>query len=219
MYIVAKHPELKGFIPLFKMSWNIYWELIKFGIPLGFNGQFFYWFFFQNSQVNLFGDNAQQAMACYSNYEGYVTMPFSALSTAVTTYVGQNYGAKKYRMINLGINNVDDNGEDGLICSYNVITLLEETHRCFPDANIYYFSITRCTGTFASKWTNHSLSNQRVSSFIATRSYLTYLDVMSIYDDDYASYLYDGLHPNSNGYQVFLDLINEYVALDNKSDE
>lgn len=104
VYIVVKHPELKGFKPLFKVNWKIYWELIKFGIPLGFQWSIlFIGSFFQNSQVNLFGDNAQQAMACYSNYEGYVTMPFSALSTAVTTYVGQNYGAKKYRRINLGL--------------------------------------------------------------------------------------------------------------------
>ena len=40
---------------------------------------------------------------------------------------------------------------------------------------------------------------------------LTYLDVMSLYGDDYASYLSDGLHPNQAGYDLFEQIIKENV--------
>ncbi len=103
-YIIKKYPSLKGIKGLWQFDKKIYGGLIKFGLPLGLQWSIlFIGSFVQNSQVNLFGDDASKAMACYSNFEGYVTMPFSALSSAITTFVGQNYGAKLYRRIKLGL--------------------------------------------------------------------------------------------------------------------
>lgn len=124
------------------------------------------------------------------------------------------FDVPKNIIVNIGINNVDDNYENGLDCGINVLSLLEDLHHYFPDSNIYYFSITRCTGLFAANWDDHSLSNTFVSNYIASRSYLNYLDVMSLYGDDYALYLADGLHPNKEGYQHFYDLIMANVELE-----
>ena len=103
-YIIKKYPSLKGLKGLWQFDKKIYGGLLKFGLPLGLQWSIlFIGSFVQNSQVNLFGDDASKAMACYSNFEGYITMPFSALSSAITTFVGQNYGAKLYRRIKLGL--------------------------------------------------------------------------------------------------------------------
>ena len=124
------------------------------------------------------------------------------------------FDTPKNIIVNIGINNVDDNYENGLDCGINVISLLEDLHFFFPESKIYYFSITRCTGLFASNWDDHALSNTFTSNYIASRPYLTYLDVMALYGEDYASYLADGLHPNADGYQFFYDLIMENVELE-----
>ena len=81
----------------------------------------------------------------------------------------------------------------------------------FPETNVYYLSITRCTGTFANKWQDHSLSNKMMKDYCEKTDRLTYLDVMSLYGDDYASYLSDGLHPNQAGYDLFEQIIKENV--------
>lgn len=114
-------------------------------------------------------------------------------------------------IINNGINNVDDDSENGLKCFRNVKDLVDDYLEYFPETNVYYLSITRCTGTFANKWQDHSLSNKMMKDYCEKTARLTYLDVMSLYGNDYASYLSDGLHPNQAGYDLFEQIIKENV--------
>ncbi len=119
-------------------------------------------------------------------------------------------------VVNIGLNNINDNNETGVTAGINVVSMLEDLHFFYPDAEIYYFSITRCVGTLASNWSKHSDANTFTSAYISTRDYLHYLDVMEVYGSNYADYLMDELHPNAAGYQVFTDLILENVDLDLK---
>jgi Na+-driven multidrug efflux pump len=103
-YLIHIHPTL-----LFKKEWmipdkNIYLDLLKLGLPLGFQWSIlFIGSFVQNGQINLFGSDATKAVTCYSNWESYLTMLFNVIANALLTFVGQNYGSKKYYRIKVGL--------------------------------------------------------------------------------------------------------------------
>ena len=114
-------------------------------------------------------------------------------------------------IINIGVNNVDDDSENGLKCFRNIRALVDDYLEYFPETNVYYLSITRCSGTFANKWTDHSMSNMMMKKYCEKTDRLTYLDVMELYGDNFASYQSDGLHPNQAGYDLFEQIIKENV--------
>ena len=114
-------------------------------------------------------------------------------------------------IINIGINNVDDDSEPGVKCFRNIKALVDDYLEYFPETNVYYLSITRCSGTFANKWTDHSTSNMMMKNYCEKTDRLTYLDVMALYGDNYKDYQSDGLHPNQAGYDLFEQIIKENV--------
>ena len=83
------------------------------GLPLGLQWSIlFIGSFIQSSVVNKFGiisingvltSTASKAQTVYTNIESYLTMPLSTLSSAILSFVAQNYGAKNYRRIKSGI--------------------------------------------------------------------------------------------------------------------
>lgn len=119
-------------------------------------------------------------------------------------------------VINIGINNVDDDLEGGRTCSRNIQLLIQDYLEAYPETNIYYFSITRCSGIFSTKWESHSGSNDYMKEYCETQERVHYLDVMALYGDKYASYEQDGLHPNQAGYDLFKKLILENVPMELK---
>ena len=117
-------------------------------------------------------------------------------------------------VLNIGINDVDDNNEDGESTAEYIMTLCQDIWHTNPDCNIYYCSITRCAGYFASKWQFHSASNEIMKTNAQNNEKLHYLDIMERFGDDYASYEQaDGLHPNTAGYAIFKDVIKANVPL------
>ncbi len=119
-------------------------------------------------------------------------------------------------VLNIGINNVDDDLEGGKTCGRNVQLLIEDYLEAYPETNIYYFSITRCSGGFASKWDSHEGSNTYMKEYCETQERVHYLDVMALYGDNYANYEQDGLHPNQAGYNLFKQLILENVPMESQ---
>ena len=114
----------------------------------------------------------------------------------------------------LGLNDIDDNSEDGESTANYVMTLCRDIWDKFPSCNIYYCSIVRCTGTFASKWVYHNQCNEAMKNNSESISNLHYLDIMGIFGDDYASYhTSDGLHLNTAAYEVIKNLIKTTVPL------
>lgn len=131
-------------------------------------------------------------------------------------YLKDNLVAPKNIVVNIGINNIDDNSEDGPNGGKNVRMLLEDMHETFPETKIYYFSVTRCSkGTFATYWDRHDGVNTYLKeNFFPNNSYATYLDANEVFGDNYADYrLPDGLHLNTRGYLVFKSLIDENVEI------
>ena len=94
------------------------------------------------------------------------------------------------------------------------MTLCQDIWDKNPNCNIYYCSITRCAGYFASKWTYHNQSNEVMKENAENNAKLHYLDIMEVWGHDYASYEQsDGLHQNTAGYEVFKTIIKENVPL------
>ncbi len=78
-------------------------EIIKLGVPSGV----------QNSviglanvivlaQVNSFGMIASATFGAYSKTEGFVFLPITSINMAITTFIGQNLGAKQYERAKKG---------------------------------------------------------------------------------------------------------------------
>ncbi len=104
LYLVKKHKFLRFSLSSLKGDKKTYLDLLKLGLPLGFQWSIlFIGSFVQNSQINIYGPDASSAMTCYSQFESYLTIVFSVLASALLTYVGQNYGAKKYKRVRKGI--------------------------------------------------------------------------------------------------------------------
>ena len=104
-YIYKKYPEFHLTKEGAKFDKNMTSNLLKLGIPLGFQWSIlFIGSFVQSRQVNLFGDGlATKAVTCYSPFEGYITIPLSVMSSALLSFVGQNYGAGYFDRIKKGI--------------------------------------------------------------------------------------------------------------------
>lgn len=81
------------------------WRHLKIGLPLsmqdsitGIGVAIF------QSALNAMGANAIAAYTACSRVESFSTMPMFAISTALVTYVAQNYGARKQDRIKKGVN-------------------------------------------------------------------------------------------------------------------
>lgn len=119
-------------------------------------------------------------------------------------------------VINIGINDIDDSGYVGERAARNIQTYIRDIHEDFPDAKIYWFTLTRCSGVFANKWGEYKICNKKMMEFATKNDYLTVLDIASEYGDNYASYQQDGLHPNQKGYDLFKKMILDNVSLEKK---
>ena len=117
-------------------------------------------------------------------------------------------------VMHLGLNDIDDNNEDGESTAQYIMMVCNDIWETNPDCNIYYCTINRCAGVFASKWPFHSACNDIMRENSNNIEKLHFLDIMSVYGDNYADYEQsDGLHPNSAGYEVFKTIIKTEVPL------
>ena len=103
-YMFKAYPFLKIKKNDIRLDYIIIKDLLKLGLPLGFQWSIlFIGSFVQASKVNEFGKFAQQAVSCYQPFEQYATIPLSVISQVMLSYTGQNYGAKNIDRIKHGI--------------------------------------------------------------------------------------------------------------------
>ena len=80
-----------------KLDFRMMWMIIRYGLPSGI----------QNSiiaianvvvqaNINYFGDMAVAGCGAYSKIEGFAFLPITSFTAAISTFVGQNLGAKNY---------------------------------------------------------------------------------------------------------------------------
>lgn len=72
-------------------------EIVKYGLPTGVqNSVIGFANVLVQTNINSFGALAMAACGAYSRIEGFVFLPIMSMSMAMTSYIGQNLGAKEY---------------------------------------------------------------------------------------------------------------------------
>lgn len=80
-----------------KFDWKILVQIIKFGVPAGVqNSVVSLANVVVQSNINIFGNNAMAGNGAYVKIEGFAFLPINCFALALTTFVSQNLGAKKY---------------------------------------------------------------------------------------------------------------------------
>ena len=72
-------------------------EVMRYGVPTGVqNSVIGLANVLVQTNINSFGDVAMAACGAYNRIEGFAFLPITSFSMALTTYIGQNLGAKEY---------------------------------------------------------------------------------------------------------------------------
>ncbi len=78
-------------------------EIVKYGLPTGVqNSVIGFANVLVQTNINSFGSLAMAACGAYSRIEGFVFLPIMSMSMALTSYIGQNLGAKEYERAKQG---------------------------------------------------------------------------------------------------------------------
>lgn len=77
--------------------------ILKYGIPSGVqNSVIGFANVIVQSNINTFGSFAQAGYGSYTKLEGFAFLPITSFNMAITTFVGQNLGAKEYDRAKIG---------------------------------------------------------------------------------------------------------------------
>lgn len=78
-------------------------EIIRLGLPSGIqNGVVSFSNVIVQSNINAFGSLAMAGCGAYTKIDGFAILPVMSYSMALTTFTGQNMGAKKYDRVKQG---------------------------------------------------------------------------------------------------------------------
>lgn len=82
---------------------DIFIQIIKYGMPSGIqNSVIALANVIVQSNINSFGSDAMAGCGSYSKLEGFAFLPITCFTMAITTFVGQNLGAKEYQRAKTG---------------------------------------------------------------------------------------------------------------------
>mgnify|MGYP000040765781 CR=1 FL=1 len=112
-----------------KEAWAVSWRKVRFdgpmlhgvilqGLPSGIqNSVISLANVIVQSNINSFGANAMAGCGAYSKVEGFAFLPVTCFTMAITTFVGQNLGAKQYDRAKKG-------AKFGILCSISIAELI-----------------------------------------------------------------------------------------------
>ena len=93
-------------------------EILKYGLPSGFQNSIIGLAnVVVQSNINSFGDMAMAGWGAYSKIEGFAFLPITSFTMALTTFVGQNLGARQYDRVLKG-------AKFGMICSMTLAEII-----------------------------------------------------------------------------------------------
>lgn len=102
-YIQRKYPELELTLLPKRMDKDILRDIIKIGLPLGLNNSIYsIGHILTQSLINMQGSTFMAACSVASKINGIATVAITSLSSAATTFAGQNLGAKNYVRLRQG---------------------------------------------------------------------------------------------------------------------
>ena len=86
-----------------RFEWDIFKQVVQFGLPSGIqNSIISIANVVVQSNINSFGEMAMAGCGAYSKIEGFGFLPITSFTMALTTFVGQNLGAKDYERTKKG---------------------------------------------------------------------------------------------------------------------
>ena len=84
-------------------DWSVMKQVLHLGLPSGVqNSVIAIANLVVQSNINAFGDNAMAGCGSYSKIEGFVFLPITCLTLALTTFTSQNLGARNYDRVRQG---------------------------------------------------------------------------------------------------------------------
>ncbi|MDE7321599.1 MAG: MATE family efflux transporter [Lachnospiraceae bacterium] len=103
-------------------SVGFHWEslknIIRFGLPSGVqNSVIAMANLVVQTNINTFGPSAMAGCGSYAKIEGFAFLPITCFAQALSTFVGQNLGAKKYGRVKKGV-------RFGILCSVSMAELI-----------------------------------------------------------------------------------------------
>lgn len=103
-YIKRKYPELGFKMTHLSIDRECFKETLRMGIPTGLqNALFSIGMMVMQPLINQYGTVYIAGYNAAIKVDGFVFMPITALTTAITTYVGQNIGAKDFDRVKTGV--------------------------------------------------------------------------------------------------------------------
>lgn len=80
------------------------WDILRYGLPSGVqNSVIALANVFVQSNINSFGKSAMAGCGSYSKLEGFAFLPVTCFTQALSTFVGQNLGARRYDRVKKGV--------------------------------------------------------------------------------------------------------------------
>ena len=112
-------------------------EIIRYGIPSGVqNSVIALANVFVQSNINSFGKAAMAGCGSYAKLEGFAFLPVTCFTQALSTFVGQNLGARKYDRVKKGIG-------FGVACSCGMAEIIGALSYIFAPQLIGFFCETQ----------------------------------------------------------------------------
>lgn len=102
-YLLKKGKIFSVSIKKIRFHKDMLLEIVRYGLPAGVqNSVIGFANVIVQSQINIFGGFATTAYGVNSKIEGFGFLPITSFSMALTTFVGQNLGAKNYDRVKKG---------------------------------------------------------------------------------------------------------------------
>lgn len=104
LYIKKRYPEIGFRVFNFHIDKQCFKETLRIGIPAGIqNALFSVGMMVMQPIINQYGTEFIAGYNAAVRVDGFVFMPVTALTSAITTYVGQNIGAGKLERVKQGV--------------------------------------------------------------------------------------------------------------------
>jgi len=119
-----------------RFHWDSFVQIIRYGLPSGVqNSVIALANVFVQSNINSFGMAAMAGCGSYSKLEGFAFLPVTCFTQALSTFVGQNLGAKQHSRVKKGV-------AFGVVCSCVMAELIGGLSYIFAPQLIGSFSET-----------------------------------------------------------------------------
>ena len=117
-----------------RFHWESLKNIIRFGLPSGVqNSVIAFANLVVQTNINSFGKAAMAGCGSYSKLEGFAFLPVTCFSQAISTFVGQNLGAKKYDRVKKGV-------AFGAVCSCTMAEVIGILSYLFAPQLISFFN-------------------------------------------------------------------------------